>query len=48
MKVMIGSIVVVGLLVTGLWLILSPTFSKVGDAAQKVSKGLKGGENDEE
>lgn len=47
MKVMIGSIVVVGLLVVGLWLLLSPAFGKVGDAAQKVSSGLKGDKKDE-
>jgi hypothetical protein len=35
MKVFIGSIIVLVLLCIGLWLLLSPSFKKVGKAAKK-------------
>jgi hypothetical protein len=38
MKVFIGSIIVVGLLCVGIWLLLSPTYKKVGNAAKKYNK----------
>ncbi|MGP4079623.1 hypothetical protein ACTWQL_06860 [Pseudalkalibacillus sp. R45] len=35
MKVFIGSVIIVILLCIGLWLLLSPTYTKVGKAAKK-------------
>ncbi|WP_180954608.1 hypothetical protein [Bacillus sp. V5-8f] len=41
MKVFVGSIIVVILLCIGIWLLLSPSFKKVGDTARKVKKKLR-------
>ncbi|MGN1400636.1 MAG: hypothetical protein ACI4XL_03965 [Bacillus sp. (in: firmicutes)] len=47
MKVWIGSIIVVVLLIIGLWLLLSPSFSNIGGAAQKMKEKIKGEEHGE-
>lgn len=41
MKVIIGSIIIVLLIGFGIWLILSPSFSKVGDTAQKLKQKME-------
>ena len=46
MKVIIGSIIVVSLICFGIWLILSPSFSKVGDTAHKLKEKME--EDDED
>ncbi|WP_257351215.1 hypothetical protein [Pseudalkalibacillus decolorationis] len=38
MKVFIGSVIIVILLGIGLWLLLSPTYKKVGSTAKKYKK----------
>ncbi|WHY73628.1 hypothetical protein [Fictibacillus enclensis] len=48
MKVLIGSIIVVLVICFGVWLILSPSFKKVGDTAQKLRENVQGEENGEE
>ncbi|MGM9928545.1 MAG: hypothetical protein ACI35P_11410 [Bacillus sp. (in: firmicutes)] len=45
MKVFIGSIIVILLICVGIWLILSPSFSKVGNTAQKLKEKLEEDEN---
>lgn len=45
MKVFIGSIIVILLICFGIWLILSPSFSKVGNTAQKLKEKLEEDEN---
>lgn len=39
MKVYIGSVIVVIIILFGVWLMLSPSFKKVGDTASKI-KGI--------
>ncbi|WP_169829339.1 hypothetical protein [Domibacillus antri] len=41
MKVFIGSIFVILLIGAGIWLMLSPSFKKVGETASKVKEKLK-------
>jgi hypothetical protein len=41
MKVFIGSILVLLLIGAGIWLMLSPSFKKVGEKASKVKENLK-------
>ncbi|MDQ0214640.1 putative RDD family membrane protein YckC [Oikeobacillus pervagus] len=41
MKIWIGSVLVIALLGVGFWLLLSPSFKKVGDTAQKVKKYIE-------
>ncbi|WP_179865468.1 MULTISPECIES: hypothetical protein [unclassified Bacillus (in: firmicutes)] len=41
MKVILGSIIIILLLLFGLWLLLSPTFEKIGDKTVKVKNILK-------
>ena len=41
MKVFIGSIIVIILIGIGIWLMLSPSFKKVGDTAHKLKGKLK-------
>ncbi|MDM5198048.1 hypothetical protein QUF84_08190 [Fictibacillus enclensis] len=48
MKVLIGSIIVVLVICFGVWLILSPSFKKVGDTAHKLRENVQGEENGEE
>lgn len=45
MKVFIGSVIVVILLLIGVWLLMSPTFSLVGSKAEKIKKKLEGETN---
>ncbi|WP_170941864.1 hypothetical protein [Bacillus sp. FJAT-42315] len=45
MKVFIGSIIVILLLGFGVWLMLSPSFKRVGDTAYKLKKKLKEDDN---
>ncbi|WP_173719817.1 hypothetical protein [Bacillus massilinigeriensis] len=40
MKVFIGSLFVIALIGFGVWLVLSPSFKKVGDSAKKVKDYL--------
>ncbi|MGC4376389.1 hypothetical protein WD019_05525 [Fictibacillus sp. Mic-4] len=40
MKVFIGSLLVVGLIGFGVWLILFPSFKKIGGAAEKIKNFL--------
>ncbi|WP_198936764.1 hypothetical protein [Domibacillus epiphyticus] len=46
MKVFIGSILVILLIGAGIWLMLSPSFKKVGETASKVKDNLKEGHHD--
>ncbi|MEH6939600.1 hypothetical protein V7056_17385 [Bacillus sp. JJ664] len=41
MKVIIGSILIILLFLLGIWLILSPTFQKIGEKSAKVKNILK-------
>ena len=41
MKVIIGSIIIVLLICFGIWLMFSPSFSKVGDTAQKLKHKME-------
>ncbi|WP_167374920.1 hypothetical protein [Gottfriedia luciferensis] len=41
MKVMIGSILIIFLFLFGLWLMLSPSFEKIGEKSVKVKNILK-------
>ncbi|WP_203363553.1 hypothetical protein [Bacillus sp. REN10] len=47
MKVFIGSIIVILLLGFGVWLMLSPSFKRVGDTAYKLKEKLEEDENGE-
>lgn len=47
MKVFIGSVIVLLLIGAGIWLLLSPSFKKVGETASKVKKNFKGEDNGE-
>lgn len=40
MKIFIGSLFVIALMGVGIWLVLSPSFKKVGDSAKKVKEYL--------
>lgn len=46
MKVFIGSVLVLLLIGAGIWLMLSPSFKKVGETASKVKDNLKEGSHD--
>ncbi|MCK6256211.1 hypothetical protein LCY76_06300 [Fictibacillus sp. KIGAM418] len=48
MKVLIGSILIVLVLCFGVWLILSPSFKKVGDKATKFKEKLQEEQDGEE
>lgn len=41
MKVFIGSVIVLLLIGAGIWLMLSPSFKKVGETASKVKENFK-------
>ncbi|WP_180233006.1 hypothetical protein [Bacillus sp. AFS055030] len=41
MKVLVGSILIILLLLCGIWLLLSPTFEKIGEKSAKVKNILK-------
>lgn len=41
MKVFIGSVIVLLLIGAGIWLMLSPSFKKVGETVSKVKENLK-------
>lgn len=45
MKVYIGSIIVVIIILFGVWLMLSPSFKKVGDTASKIKGNIEEEEN---
>ena len=45
MMVFIGSVLVLLLIGVGIWLVLSPSFKKVGEAASKVKGNLKEGQD---
>ncbi|WP_197076560.1 hypothetical protein [Domibacillus indicus] len=45
MKVFIGSVIVLILIGAGIWLMLSPSFKKVGEAASRVKENFKEDEN---
>ncbi|WP_199484553.1 hypothetical protein [Peribacillus glennii] len=45
MKVFIGSSIVVILLCIGIWLMLSPSFKKIGDTAKRIKEKLGGDED---
>jgi hypothetical protein len=45
MKVFVGSLLVVILICVGIWLMLSPSFKKVGDTAHKLKQKLEEDEN---
>lgn len=45
MKVFIGSVVVLLIIGVGIWLMLSPSFKKVGETASKVKEQFKEEEN---
>ncbi|MFB6465613.1 hypothetical protein ACE38V_02215 [Cytobacillus sp. Hz8] len=47
MKVVIGSLFVIALLGFGIWLVLSPTFKKVGDSAKKIKDYLEDEEDND-
>ncbi|WP_172656722.1 hypothetical protein [Domibacillus robiginosus] len=47
MKVFIGSVIVLLLIGAGIWLLLSPSFKKVGETASKVKENLKEEKNGE-
>ncbi len=48
MKVFIGSIIVLFLIGAGIWLVLSPSFKKVGETASKAKEKLKGEDDGEQ
>ncbi|WP_176547254.1 hypothetical protein [Bacillus sp. AFS053548] len=41
MKVLVGSILIILLFLFGVWLLLSPTFVKIGEKSAKVKNILK-------
>lgn len=41
MKVFIGSVIIVLIICFGIWLMLSPSFKKVGDTAHRLGEKLK-------
>ncbi|WP_191991997.1 hypothetical protein [Bacillus aerolatus] len=45
MKVFIGSVIIILIICFGIWLMLSPSFKKVGDAAHKLKDKLEEDEN---
>ncbi|MBM7647866.1 hypothetical protein JOC78_000806 [Bacillus ectoiniformans] len=45
MKVMIGSIIIVILICIGIWLMLAPSFKKVGETAEKIKSKFEEDEN---
>ena len=45
MKVYIGSIIVVLIILFGVWLMLSPSFKKVGNSASKLKESIGEEEN---
>ena len=47
MKVFIGSVIVLLLIGAGIWLMLSPSFKKVGETASKVKENFKEDENED-
>lgn len=47
MKVFIGSVIVLLLIGAGIWLLLSPSFKKVGETASKVKENFKEEDNGE-
>lgn len=48
MKVWIGSVLVVLVLCFGVWLMLSPSFKKVGDSASKLKEKMQEEQDGEE
>ncbi len=47
MKVIIGSVIVILLLGFGIWLMLSPSFEKIGETAEKMKGKLEEDKNGE-
>ncbi|ARC58822.1 hypothetical protein J5TS1_31910 [Bacillus licheniformis] len=45
-KVVIGSIILLLIIGFGVWLMLSPTFSKIGDKASKLKNVLEDDKNE--
>ncbi|HZG72917.1 MAG TPA: hypothetical protein VEY51_15370 [Chondromyces sp.] len=46
MKVFIGSVIVILVIGFGIWLMLSPSFKKVGDTVYKLKENLKEDEDE--
>ncbi|WP_197090935.1 hypothetical protein [Bacillus sp. FJAT-27231] len=45
MKVFIGSVIIILIICFGIWLMLSPSFKKVGDTAHRLKEKLGEDEN---
>ncbi|MFL0363496.1 hypothetical protein [Bacillus sp. PK3_68] len=45
MKVVIGSVIIILIICFGIWLMLSPSFKKVGDTAHRLKEKLGEDEN---